>query len=165
MRIGIPEATLIVTLTALGLQILSNIVIRTLVDLKREKRLRNEVAAFDKELREAISKKDKDKEEKLKKKKPQVDKMRLQASTGRLEGYFHNLHPVHRRLLPDGGLCERLQFSKHLHLFHGRLLACSDPSHRGDRRDRCPLLVVLPFILLSHLRASEGPRHVDVALM
>ncbi|MDA4122078.1 MAG: EMC3/TMCO1 family protein [Thaumarchaeota archaeon] len=88
MRIGIPEATLIVTLTALGLQILSNVVIRTLVDLRKEKRLRNEVAAFDKELREAISKKDKDKEEKLRKKKPQVDKMRLQASTGRLKATF-----------------------------------------------------------------------------
>ena len=62
MTIAIPEATLIVTLTALGLQTLSNIVIRKMVDLKKEKRLRTEVAAFDKELREAISKKDKEKD-------------------------------------------------------------------------------------------------------
>ena len=82
---GIPESTLIVTLTALGLQTLSNLIIRRMVDMKREKRLRTEVAAFDKELREAVQKKDKEKEEKLKKKKPQVDKMRLQASTGRLK--------------------------------------------------------------------------------
>ena len=88
MNVGIPEATVIVTLTALGLQILSNIVIRLLVDLRKEKRLRTEVAAYDKELRAAIAKKDKDKEEKLKKKKPQVDKMRLQASTGRLKATF-----------------------------------------------------------------------------
>jgi len=88
MTVHIPESTIIVTLTALGLQVLSNIVIRLLVDLKREKRLRTEVAAFDKELRAAITKKDKEREEKLKKKKPQVDKMRLQASTGRLKATF-----------------------------------------------------------------------------
>ena len=88
MKVGIPEATLIVTLTALVLQIISNIVIRLLVDLKKERRLRTEVAAFDKELRAAMTKKDKDKEEKLKKKKPQVDKMRLQMSTGRLKATF-----------------------------------------------------------------------------
>jgi len=83
MKVGIPEATLIVTLTALGLQILSNIVIRLLVDLKKEKRLRTEVAAFDKELREATLKKDKDKEE----------KMRLQASTGRLKATLFTYVP------------------------------------------------------------------------
>ena len=88
MNAGIPETTVIVTLTALGLQIVSNMVIRLLVDLKKEKRLRTEVAAFDKELREAMLKRDKEKEEKLKKKKPQVDKMRLQASTGRLKATF-----------------------------------------------------------------------------
>ena len=85
MKVGIPEATLIVTLTALGLQILSNIVIRLLVDLKKEKRLRSETAAFDKELREAIQKKDKAKEEKLRKLKPQMDQMKLKASTGRFK--------------------------------------------------------------------------------
>lgn len=86
--IGIPESTVIVTLTALALQTLSNIVIRKMVDLKTEKRLRTEVAAFDKELREAIQKKDKEKEAKLKKKKPQVDQMRIKASTGRLKATF-----------------------------------------------------------------------------
>ena len=86
--ISIPESTVIVTLTALCLQTLSNLVIRRMVDLKTEKRMRTEVAAFDKELREAIQKKDKDKEAKLKKKKPQVDQMRIKASTGRLKATF-----------------------------------------------------------------------------
>jgi len=81
----IPESTLIVTATAIGLAVLSNIAVRLLVDLNKEKRLRREVTAFDKELREAITKKDKAKEEKLKKLKPQYDKMRITMSTGRLK--------------------------------------------------------------------------------
>lgn len=64
---------------------MSNIATRLLVDLKRERRMRAEVAAFDKELRAAVSSKDKEKEEKLKKKKPQMDSMRLKASTGRFK--------------------------------------------------------------------------------
>lgn len=55
------------------------------MDLKKERRMKKEVADFDKELKEAVANKDKQKEEKLKKKKPQVDKMRISASTGRLK--------------------------------------------------------------------------------
>jgi len=84
-HIPVPESTILVTLTALGLAVLSNIAVRLLVDLRKERRLRREVAAFDKELRAAITKKDKAKEEKLKKLKPQYDKMRLTMSTGRLK--------------------------------------------------------------------------------
>lgn len=64
---------------------MSNVATRLLVDLKRERRMRAEVAAFDKELREATASKDKDKQEKLKKKKPQMDQMRLKASSGRFK--------------------------------------------------------------------------------
>jgi uncharacterized membrane protein (DUF106 family) len=85
LNIGIPETTLIVTLTAVGLGFASNVATRFLVDLKKERRLRAETAAFDKELREAIQKKDKAKEEKLKKLKPQMDQMKLKASTGRFK--------------------------------------------------------------------------------
>jgi uncharacterized membrane protein (DUF106 family) len=84
-HIPVPESTILVTLTALGLAVLSNIAVRLLVDLRKERRLRREVAAFDKELRAAMTKKDKAKEEKLKKLKPQYDKMRLTMSTGRLK--------------------------------------------------------------------------------
>jgi uncharacterized membrane protein (DUF106 family) len=84
-HIPIPESTLLVTVTAICLAIFSNIAVRLLVDLKKERRIRKEVGAFDKELREAITKKDKAKEEKLKKLKPQYDKMRLSMSTGRLK--------------------------------------------------------------------------------
>ncbi len=81
----IPESTALVTLTAVCLATLSNLVVRRMVDLNKERRLRREVAAFDKELRNAVLKKDKAKEEKLKKLKPQYDKMRITMSTGRLK--------------------------------------------------------------------------------
>jgi uncharacterized membrane protein (DUF106 family) len=64
---------------------MSNVATRLLVDLKRERRMRAEVAAFDKELKEATASKDKEKVEKLKKKKPQMDQMRLKASSGRFK--------------------------------------------------------------------------------
>jgi uncharacterized membrane protein (DUF106 family) len=85
MSLAIPESTLIITLTAVSLGFLSNVATRFLVDLKRERRMRTEVAAFDKELKQAVADKDKEKEEKLKKKKPQMDQMRLKASTGRFK--------------------------------------------------------------------------------
>ena len=64
---------------------MSNVATRLLVDLKKERRIKAEVAAFDKELKQAVANKDKDKEEKLKKKKTQMDQMRLKASTGRFK--------------------------------------------------------------------------------
>ncbi|HVB95296.1 MAG TPA: EMC3/TMCO1 family protein [Nitrososphaerales archaeon] len=73
------------TCTAIFLGFMSNVATRLLVDLKRERRMRAEVAAFDKELKEATASKDKEKQEKLKKKKPQMDQMRLKASSGRFK--------------------------------------------------------------------------------
>src|SRR5271154_192884 len=64
---------------------MSNVATRFLVDLKRERRMKAEVAAFDKELKEATASKDTEKADKLKKKKPQMDQMRLKASSGRFK--------------------------------------------------------------------------------
>jgi len=85
VSIAIPESTLIITITAVSLGFMSNIATRLLVDLKKERRIKAEVAAFDRELKQAVADKDKDKEEKLKKKKTQMDQMRLKASTGRFK--------------------------------------------------------------------------------
>jgi len=85
VSIAIPESTLIITITAVSLGFMSNIATRLLVDLKKERRIKAEVAAFDRELKQAIADKDKEKEEKLKKKKTQMDQMRLKASTGRFK--------------------------------------------------------------------------------
>jgi uncharacterized membrane protein (DUF106 family) len=85
VSLAIPESTLIITLTAVALGFMSNVATRLLVDLKKERRIKAEVAAFDKELKAAVANKEKDKEEKLKKKKPQMDQMRLKASSGRFK--------------------------------------------------------------------------------
>jgi uncharacterized membrane protein (DUF106 family) len=85
VSLAIPESTLIITLTAISLGFMSNVATRLLVDLKKERRIKAEVAAFDKELKEAVANKEKDKEDKLKKKKQQMDQMRLKASTGRFK--------------------------------------------------------------------------------
>jgi uncharacterized membrane protein (DUF106 family) len=85
VTLGIPESTVIITCTAVFLGFMSNVATRLLVDLKKERRMRAEVAAFDKELKAAIANKEEDKEEKLKKKKPQMEQMRLKASSGRFK--------------------------------------------------------------------------------
>jgi uncharacterized membrane protein (DUF106 family) len=85
VSLGIPESTVIITCTAIFLGFMSNVATRLLVDLKKERRMRAEVAAFDKELKAAVANKDKEKEEKLKKKKPQMEQMRLKASSGRFK--------------------------------------------------------------------------------
>jgi uncharacterized membrane protein (DUF106 family) len=85
MVLSIPDSTIIVSLTAIGLAISSHAATRFLVDLKKERRMKQEVAEFDKEWKDALIKKDKVKEERLRKKKPLMDQMRLKASTGRLK--------------------------------------------------------------------------------
>ncbi|MBI3022566.1 MAG: DUF106 domain-containing protein [Thaumarchaeota archaeon] len=76
------------SLTAIGLGLASHTATRLLVDLKREKRIKQEIAEFDKELKDAVLKKDKQREEKLRKRKPQMDKMRLKASSGRFKVFM-----------------------------------------------------------------------------
>jgi uncharacterized membrane protein (DUF106 family) len=88
LGIQIPESTLIVSLTAILLGLASHTATRLLVDLKKEKRIKQEIADFDKELREAVAKKDKQKEERLRKRKPQMDQMRLKASSGRFKVFL-----------------------------------------------------------------------------
>ncbi len=58
------------------------------MDLKKEKRIKGEIADFDKELRAAVASKDKQKEERLRKRKPQMDQMRLKASSGRFKVFL-----------------------------------------------------------------------------
>ena len=85
-HIPVPESTLLVTLTAIGLAVLSNIAVRLLVDLKKERRTQEGGRSLRQGApRRRSQKKDKAKEEKLKKLKPQYDKMRLSMSTGRLK--------------------------------------------------------------------------------
>jgi uncharacterized membrane protein (DUF106 family) len=80
-----PEATFIVTLTSIGLGLVTQIVTRSVVDLDKERRMRAEVNEFNKEKREATTKGDKVKLEKLKKRELQVRQEQAKVSTARLK--------------------------------------------------------------------------------
>ncbi|MDV3293397.1 MAG: EMC3/TMCO1 family protein [Nitrososphaerales archaeon] len=84
MTLAIPETTFIVTFTALGLGIVTNLLTIRFVDLAKERRMKAEIAQHNKELREAMKSKDKAKEEKLKKKDVQIKQMNAKVSTARL---------------------------------------------------------------------------------
>ncbi|HLQ03513.1 MAG TPA: hypothetical protein VK114_01835, partial [Nitrososphaerales archaeon] len=63
MTFPIPVSTLIVTLTAVGVGLVSNLLTRRFVDLKAERRIKAEVNAFNAELKAAVRAKDKEKEQ------------------------------------------------------------------------------------------------------
>jgi uncharacterized membrane protein (DUF106 family) len=84
-KLPVPAATLVVTLTSIGLGLITQIVTRTVVDLNKERRMKSEVNAFNKEKREATSKGDKAKLEKLKKRELQVRQEQAKVSTARLK--------------------------------------------------------------------------------
>lgn len=84
MTLGIPETTFIVTATALGLAIVTNLLTIRFVDLTAERRMKAEISQHNAELREAIRSKDKAKEERLKKKDLQIKQMNAKVSTSRL---------------------------------------------------------------------------------
>ncbi len=80
-----PESTVVVTLTSLFLGLVTQLVTRRVVDLSKERKMRAEVNAFNKEKREATLAKDKAKLEKLKKRELQVRQEQAKVSTARLK--------------------------------------------------------------------------------
>jgi uncharacterized membrane protein (DUF106 family) len=84
-KFPLPEATLIVTLTSIGLGLVTQFVTRSVVDLNKERRMRAEVNEFNKEKREATLKQDKVRLEKLKKRELQVRQEQAKVSTARLK--------------------------------------------------------------------------------
>lgn len=81
----IPETTFIVTATALGLGIATQLLTLRFVDLRAERRMKTEISQHQADLRAAIKNKDKAKEEKLKKKDLQIKQMNAKVSTARLK--------------------------------------------------------------------------------
>ena len=81
----IPQATFIVTLTSIGLGLITQLVTRRIVDLKAERRMKAEVSAFNKEKRDATAAGDKSKLEKLKKRELQVRQEQAKVSTARFK--------------------------------------------------------------------------------
>ena len=84
-KLPIPEATFLVTLTAIALGIVTQVVTRRVVDLNAERRMRAEVNAFNKEKREATAKGDKVKLEKMKKRELQMRQEQARVSTARFK--------------------------------------------------------------------------------
>lgn len=81
----IPQATFIVTLTSVGLGLITQLVTRRIVDLNAERRMKAEVNAFNKEKRDATAAGDKAKLEKLKKRELQVRQEQAKVSTARFK--------------------------------------------------------------------------------
>ncbi len=84
-KVAIPDATFLVTLTAIGLGLLTQLVTRKVVDLNKERKMRAEVNAFNKEKREATLKGDKVKLEKMKKRELQMRQEQAKVSTARFK--------------------------------------------------------------------------------
>jgi uncharacterized membrane protein (DUF106 family) len=80
-----PESTLLVTLTAVGLTLVTQLVTKRVVDLNAERRMKAELSAFNKEKREATLAEDKPKLEKLKKKELQMRQEQAKVSFARLK--------------------------------------------------------------------------------
>jgi uncharacterized membrane protein (DUF106 family) len=80
-----PETTVIVTLTSVGLGLVTQLVTRQVVDLNKERRMRAELNAFNKEKREATVANDKVKLDKLKKREVQMRQEQAKVSTARLK--------------------------------------------------------------------------------
>jgi len=81
----IPYSTLLVFLTSLGLNVISQVATRFLVNVKESRRIAKEAKQFRKELMEAVKKGDKAKEEKLRKKEKGIREMELKSSNQRLK--------------------------------------------------------------------------------
>lgn len=84
-KFPIPEATFIVTLTSVGLGLITQLVTRRVVDLNKERKMKAEVNAFNKEKKDATTAGDKAKLEKLKKRELQVRQEQAKVSTARFK--------------------------------------------------------------------------------
>ena len=80
-----PFSTVVVTLTSLGLGFVTQVVTRRVVNLDKERKMRAEVNAFNKEKREATLANDKVKLEKMKKRELQMRQEQAKVSTARLK--------------------------------------------------------------------------------
>ncbi|MEM3786827.1 MAG: EMC3/TMCO1 family protein [Nitrososphaeria archaeon] len=84
----IPYSTILIIVTSIGLNLISQVAVRFLVDVEEARRVAREAKAFRKELLDAIKKGDKAKEEKLRKKEKSIQQMELKASNQRLKATF-----------------------------------------------------------------------------
>jgi len=89
----IPYSTLLIVLTSLGLNVISQVATRFLVNVEESRRIAREARRFRKELMDAVRKGDKAREEKLRKKEKGIREMELKSSNQRLKASFIFLIP------------------------------------------------------------------------
>jgi len=90
----LPESTVVVTMTSLGLGLLTQSVTRQFVDLDKERRMKAEVNAFNKEKKDAALAKDKVKQEKLKKKELAIRQAQSKVQLARTKVTFITIVPL-----------------------------------------------------------------------
>lgn len=93
MSLPIPDSTMVVTLTAVGFALVSNLLTRRFVDLEAERRIKVEVNEFTKAMRAAVKSGSKAEQEKLKKKEPSIQKMRMTMSSSRMKVSLYTIAP------------------------------------------------------------------------
>ena len=93
MSLGIPDSTLVLTLTAVGFGLISNLLTRRFVDLEAERRIKAEINDFTKAMKEAVRSGNKTEQEKLKKKEPSIQQMRVKMSSARSKVALYTIVP------------------------------------------------------------------------
>ena len=90
----LPDSTFVVTATSLGLGLLTQVVTRRFVDLDKERKMKAEVAAFNREKREAAQANDKAKVERLKKKELSMRQAQSKVQLARTKVTFITIVPL-----------------------------------------------------------------------
>lgn len=93
MTLQIPDSTIILTLTAIGFGLISNLLTRRFVDLQAERRIKAEINDYTKALRAATRAGDKQEQEKLKKKEASINQMRMKMSSARSKVALYTIVP------------------------------------------------------------------------
>jgi uncharacterized membrane protein (DUF106 family) len=84
----IPYSTLLLVVTSIGLNLISQVATRLLTNINESRRVAREAKQFRSELMDAIKKGDKAKEAKLKKKEKSIKEMEMKSSNQRLKASF-----------------------------------------------------------------------------
>lgn len=90
----LPDSTFLVTLTSLGLGLLTQVVTRRFVDLGKERKMKAEVSAFNREKKEAALANDKAKVEKLKKRELSMRQAQSKVQLARTKVTFITIIPL-----------------------------------------------------------------------
>ncbi|MDG6898905.1 MAG: DUF106 domain-containing protein [Nitrososphaerota archaeon] len=78
---------------AVGFGLMSNLLTRRFVNLESERRIKAEINAFTKAMKDAVKSGDKAEQEKLKKKEPSINQMRMKMSTARSKVALYTIVP------------------------------------------------------------------------